>query len=144
VALFWHIPWSNPETFGICPWRQEILMGMLGADLVGFHIQFFCKNFLDSVDRFLESQINWEEFSVRRGEHKTLIKPFPISVGFEGPVSAREEILDKTALREGILKELGIQATYLGVGVDRLDYTKGIPERFRAIERFLEKYPDYV
>ena len=144
VALFWHIPWSNPETFGICPWRQEILMGMLGADLIGFHIQFFCNNFLDSVDRFLESQINWEEFSVRRGEHKTLIKPFPISVGFEGPVAAREKMLDKTALREGILKELGIQATYLGVGVDRLDYTKGIPERFRAIERFLEKYPDYV
>lgn len=144
VALFWHIPWSNPETFGICPWRQEILMGMLGADLIGFHIQFFCNNFLDSVDRFLESQINWEEFSVRRGEHKTLIKPFPISVGFEGLVVAQGNAVDRTALREGILKELGLQTTYLGVGVDRLDYTKGIPERFRAIGRFLEKYPEYV
>lgn len=143
VALFWHIPWSNPESFGICPWRQEILMGMLGADLIGFHIQFFCNNFLDTVDRFLESQIDWEEFSVRRGEHKALIKPFPISVGDEGPADGNGPG-DKNALRETILKEIGVQAGHIGVGVDRIDYTKGIPERFRAIERFLEKYPEFV
>ncbi len=144
VALFWHIPWSNPESFGICPWRQEILMGMLGADLIGFHIQFFCNNFLDTVDRFLESQIDWEEFSVRRGDHKALIKPFPISVGFNEGAEAQQEPGDKAALRETILKEIGVQARYVGVGVDRIDYTKGIPERFRAIERFLEKHPEFV
>ena len=143
VALFWHIPWSNPESFGICPWRQEILMGMLGADLIGFHIQFFCNNFLDTVDRFLESQIDWEEFSVRRGEHKVLIKPFPISVAFDEGVEDKQP-RDKATLRETILKEIGVQSRYIGVGVDRIDYTKGIPERFRAIERFLEKYPEFV
>jgi trehalose 6-phosphate synthase len=143
VALFWHIPWSNPESFGICPWRQEILMGMLGADLIGFHIQFFCNNFIDTVDRFLESKIDWEEFSVRRGEHTVLIKPFPISVGDEG-ISAGSGPEDKVGLREAILKEIGVQARFIGVGVDRIDYTKGIPERFRAIERFLEKYPEFV
>jgi trehalose-6-phosphate synthase len=143
VALFWHIPWPNPESFGICPWRQEILMGMLGADLVGFHIQFFCNNFLDTVDRFLESQIDWEEFSVHRGNHKALIKPFPISVAINEEVSDKKP-QDKAALRETVLKELGIQARYIGVGVDRIDYTKGIPERFRAIDRFLEKYPEFI
>jgi trehalose-6-phosphate synthase len=143
VALFWHIPWPNPESFGICPWRQEILMGMLGADLIGFHIQFFCNNFLDTVDRFLESQIDWDEFSVHRGEHRALIKPFPISVALSegvGDTSPR----DKAVLREAILKEIDVHARYIGVGVDRIDYTKGIPERFRAIERFLEKYPEFI
>ena len=144
VALFWHIPWSNPESFGICPWRQEILIGMLGADLLGFHIQFFCNNFLDTVDRFLESQIDWEQFSVKRGGHSTLVKPFPISVSYDHKVEVEAEKLGKTTDRDFILKEIGIQVKYLGVGVDRIDYTKGIPERFKAIERFLEKYPEFV
>ncbi len=144
VALFWHIPWPNPESFGICPWRQEILIGMLGADLLGFHIQFFCNNFLDTVDRFLESQIDWEQFSVNRGGHGTIVKPFPISVGYDQAGEIGDELIDRNSIRESILKEIGIQTKYLGVGVDRIDYTKGIPERFRAIERFLEKYPEFI
>jgi trehalose 6-phosphate synthase len=144
VALFWHIPWPNPESFGICPWRHEILIGMLGADLLSFHIQFFCNNFLDTVDRFLESQIDWEQFSVNRGGHATLVKPFPISVSYDHKLEIESATTDATSMRVSILKEIGIQAKYLGVGVDRIDYTKGIPERFRAIERFLEKYPEFV
>ncbi|MBE0602772.1 MAG: trehalose-6-phosphate synthase [Deltaproteobacteria bacterium] len=143
VALFWHIPWPNPEAYGICPWKQEILLGMLGADIIGFHIQFHCNNFLESVDRFLESKINWEQFSVTRGDHSTLIRPYPISVGFDSSPSAADGP-DKGASKERLLKEHGIQAEFLGVGVDRIDYTKGIPERFRAIERFLEKYPEFL
>lgn len=142
VALFWHIPWPNPESFGICPWRQEILIGMLGADLLGFHIQFFCNNFLDTVDRFLESKIDWEQFAVSRSSHSTLVKPFPISVGYEEHVYA--DVEDAGMIRESIFKEIGMQTEYIGVGVDRIDYTKGIPEKFRAIERFLEKYPEYI
>lgn len=144
VALFWHIPWPNPEAYGICPWHQEILMGMLGADIMGFHIQFHCNNFLDTVDRFLESKIDWEQFSVSRAGHTTLVKPFPISVGFEGVSDKGNAVREKIALRENILKEIDINADYLGVGVDRIDYTKGIPERFRAVERFLEKYPEFA
>ena len=144
VALFWHIPWPNPESFGICPWRQEILIGMLGADLLSFHIQFFCNNFLDTVDRFLESQIDWEQFSVNRGGHSTLVKPFPISVSYDHRAEMEHTGIDKESLRESIMKGIGIQAQYLGVGVDRIDYTKGIPERFRAVERFLEKYPEFL
>lgn len=142
VAIFWHIPWPNPEAFGICPWRKEILQGMLGSDVIGFHIQFHCNNFLETVDRFLESKIDWERFSVTRGGHTTLVKPFPISVSLEDPSGATspEELPEK----EDLLREIGVQAEYLGVGVDRIDYTKGIPERFRAIERFFEKYPEYL
>ncbi len=143
VALFWHIPWPNPEAYGICPWHQEILQGMLGADLIGFHIQFHCNNFLESVDRFLESKINWEQFSITRGDHTTSIKPFPISVSFDSSLPDADSP-GREAWKEGILKEHGIQAEFLGVGVDRIDYTKGIPERFRAVERFLEKYPEYL
>jgi len=145
VALFWHIPWPNPESFGICPWRQEILIGMLGADLMAFHIQAFCNNFLDTVDRFLESQIDWEQFSVNRAGHFTLVKPFPISVGFDERTNG-EAVPGETkeSLRESLFRETGIGTRYLGVGVDRIDYTKGIPERLRAIERFLDKYPEFV
>ena len=142
VAIFWHIPWPNPEAYGICPWRQEILQGMLGSDIIGFHIQFHCNNFLETVDRFLESKIDWEQFSVTRAGHTTLVKPFPISVNFEqsyGPASPQE-----WTAKEDLLRGIGIQAEYLGVGVDRIDYTKGIPERFGAIERFFEKYPEYL
>jgi alpha,alpha-trehalose-phosphate synthase [UDP-forming] len=144
VAIFWHIPWPNPEAYGICPWHREILVGMLGADIIGFHIQFHCNNFLDTVDRFLESKIDWERFSVDRGGHSTLVKPFPISVSFEGISEKVADLEEKGLLRETILKELDIHAECLGIGVDRIDYTKGIPERFRAIERFLEKYPEFI
>jgi trehalose-6-phosphate synthase len=145
VALFWHIPWPNPEAYGICPWQQEILMGMLGADIIGFHIQFHCNNFLDTVDRFLESKIDWEQFSIERGGHTTLIKPFPISVDFESSVLHGLTVTQgRESLKDHLLKEIGVQAEYLGVGVDRIDYTKGILERFRAIDRFLQKYPEFI
>jgi trehalose 6-phosphate synthase len=142
VSIFWHIPWPNPEAYGICPWHQEILQGMLGSDIIGFHIQFHCNNFMETVDRFLESKIDWEQFSVTRGGHSTLIKPFPISVNFEEP--SEMTLSNDCPTKEDLLRKIGVQAEYLGVGVDRIDYTKGIPERFRAIERFFEKYPEFL
>lgn len=142
VAVFWHIPWPNPESFSICPWQREILQGLLGADLLGFHVQFHCNNFLETVDRALESRIDWERFTVNRERHTTIVRPFPISVAINRPPTSAGEappLIDK----ETLLKELGIKAEFLAVGVDRIDYTKGIIERFRAVEHFLEKYPDY-
>lgn len=142
VAIFWHIPWPNPEAYGICPWRQEILLGMLGADIIGFHIQFHCNNFLETVDRFLESKIDWEQFSVTRGGHTTLVQPFPISVSPDH--SSGTPPPEGWPTKEDLLRKAGVRSEYLGVGVDRIDYTKGIPERFRAIERFFDKYPEYL
>ncbi len=143
VAIFWHIPWPNPEAFRICPWQQELLDGLLGADLIGFHTQYHCNNFLETVDRALESRIDWDRFAVNRHGHTTLVKPFPISIAFPQHESGWEGEDSKTDLKFRLFRELGVQAWYLGVGVDRIDYTKGIVERFQGIERFLERFPAY-
>ncbi len=137
VAIFWHIPWPNFEAFSICPWQRELLDGMLGADLIGFHTQYYCNNFLETVDRTTEARIDWEQFSVARGDRITYVKPFPISV-------APEFVDDPPPrTREELLQDLGVSVEFLGVGVERLDYTKGLPERFRALGRFLERHPEY-
>jgi trehalose-6-phosphate synthase len=143
VAIFWHIPWPNPEVFGICPWQRELIDGLLGADLVGFHIQSHCNNFLSTVDRAVEALTEWDRFSVNRQGHVTRVRPYPISVGLQenghSPQPPRT-MQDECA---ALCNELGISATLLGVGVDRVDYTKGILERFRGIELFFELYPSY-
>jgi alpha,alpha-trehalose-phosphate synthase [UDP-forming] len=144
VAIFWHIPWPNQEAFGICPWQRQLVDGLLGADLIGFHIQSHCNNFLQTVDRIVESRVDWEHFSVLRQSHRTIVRPFPISVDLTEDESIagaddRVSYLDRSSLMHSI----GVDAPIIGVGVDRVDYTKGIPERFQAIERFLEKYPKF-
>jgi trehalose-6-phosphate synthase len=142
TAIFWHIPWPNPESFSICPWQQELLDGLLGADLIGFHVQAHCNNFLNTVDRTLEARVDWEHFAVKRMGHWSTVLPFPISVELLDDGSAQS--IDMSSDTRGALcSELGIDATFLGVGVDRLDYTKGIVERFLAVESFLERHPRY-
>jgi trehalose-6-phosphate synthase len=144
VAIFWHIPWPNPEVFGICPWQRELLDGLLGADLIGFHIQQHCNNFLETVDRALEALTEWDRFAVNRQGHVTRVRPYPISVAFpENGHAALNEQKSAGELRAEICSELDVEGSLLGVGVDRVDYTKGIIERFRGIEHFLELYPNY-
>src|SRR3989441_2167776 len=137
VALFWHIPWPNFEAFGICPWQEEILLGMLGADLIGFHTQFHCNNFLETVERTIEGRVEWDHFTVIRGQHTTHVLPFPISVATDALID------DPPVDRATLLASLEVSAEFLGVGVERIDYTKGLPERFRAIRRFFERWPQY-
>jgi alpha,alpha-trehalose-phosphate synthase [UDP-forming] len=145
IAIFWHIPWPNPEAFGICPWRRELLDGLLGADLVGFHTQAHCNNFLETVDQTLQSRIEWERFAVKRDDHVTFVRPFPISVDIrESLLPPQDALVSPYVQRAKLLKNLGVTAQFLGVGVDRIDYTKGILERFRAVERFLERWPAYI
>jgi len=140
VAIFWHIPWPNPESFGICPWQREILQGMLGADLIGFHTQYHCNHFLETVSTVLESRVLWENFSVKIGGQTTLVKPFPISIAFTlKDYDNNSPKVNPTQLLNGH----GITSKFVGIGVDRIDYTKGIIEKFLAIERFLEKNPSY-
>lgn len=142
VMIFWHIPWPNPEVFGICPWQRELVDGLLGADLVGFHTQTHCNNFLETVDRALEALTEWDRFAVNRQGHVTQVRPYPISVAF--PNGKPRKIYASAGEERGRLcEELGIEASLLGVGVDRVDYTKGILERFRGIERFIEMNPAY-
>jgi len=169
VAIFWHIPWPNAEAFGICPWQSELIDGLLGADILGFHIQSHCNNFLETVDRVLEARTDWEHFSIRRGGHLSLVRPFPISVAWDehiaensgyrgvrpgfagGPAIVRasaqlgEEDSRTTDITHTPLhRELGIEGMHLLLGVDRMDYTKGIVERLLAVEYLLEEHPWYL
>ena len=142
VAQFWHIPWPNREAFRICPWQEEILDGLLGNHLLGFHIRYHCNNFLDTIDRAIEARVDWDRYEVSRGGKKTAVRPFPISVDFEElsrQAQQREAGEEIASLRE----RLGLTDELVGIGLDRIDYTKGIPDRFRAIDRFLDKYPQY-
>jgi trehalose 6-phosphate synthase len=142
VIAFWHIPWPNAEQFGICPWEQELLEGMLGASILGFHTQFHCNNFLDSVDRFLEARIDREQNAVVQQGRSTLVRAYPISV--EWPVRWLAEAPSVAECRRQVFEELGLpQDALLGLGVDRLDYTKGIEERLSAVEQLLERFPAF-
>jgi trehalose 6-phosphate synthase len=142
IIMFWHIPWPNSERFGICPHRDELLDGMLGASILGFHTQFHCNNFIDSVERFLESRIDREQNAVVQGGQRTLVRPYPISL--EWPVRWLATAPSIADCRAQVRAELGIaEDALLGVGVDRLDYTKGIEERLLAVERLLERFPAF-
>ena len=142
VAIFWHIPWPNAEVFAICPYQRELLDGLLGADLIGFHTQTHCNNFLETVDRSVEALTEWDRFAVNRQGHVTRVRPYPISVAFTNG-NRKEEWRNAGEERAKLSEELEIEGSLLGVGVDRVDYTKGILERFRGIERFIEMNPAY-
>jgi trehalose 6-phosphate synthase len=143
ILTFWHIPWPNAERFGICPWERELLEGMLGASILGFHTRAHCSNFIEAVDRYLESRIDRERNSVVLGGRETLIRPYPISI--EWPSHWAAGTPSAAQCREEVRRELGLAPdVLLGVGVDRIDYTKGIEERLLAVERFLERNPGWI
>jgi trehalose 6-phosphate synthase len=153
VLQFWHIPWPNREAFRVCPWQEQILDGLLGNDLLSFHIQYHCNNFLETVDRALESRVDMERFAVTRGGKITYVRPQPISIDPDlatalAPDSTAGEgepgRKGENAVREErrLRKRLGLRDQPILVGVDRVDYTKGIPERLRAIDRLLTLHPE--
>ncbi len=143
ILTFWHIPWPNPESFGICPWRSEILEGMLGSTILGFHTRFHCKNFIETVDRYLEARIEHEHSTITFGGEQTLVESYPISIEWPLPEEAREWP-SPAQCRNELSERLGIpQGHRIAVGVDRFDYTKGILERLNAVERMLEKHPEW-
>jgi trehalose 6-phosphate synthase len=143
IICFWHIPWPNPEAFGILPWREEVLAGLLGSSILGFHTRFHVNNFVDTVDRVLEARVDRETFSVTYGGRTTAVKRYPISIEWPPAESAqwptvaecRSAVRRRYALGDGVA---------IGIGVDRMDYTKGILERFRAVERLLELEPQWI
>jgi len=142
IALFWHIPWPNAETFGICPWRREILQSMLQADILGFHTRYHCQNFLASVDRYIESHIDREHSTVTTGERVCHVNSYPISIEWPPYWLAGQPPVEEC--RKAIMERFGLPAgVRIGVGVERWDYTKGIVDRMLAIERLLETEPQW-
>jgi trehalose 6-phosphate synthase len=143
VITFWHIPWPNPEAFAICPWRSELLHGLLGSSILGFHTQYHCNNFLDTVDRLLEARVDRETFTVSHGGLDTAVHRYPISI--EWPPAPLAQAKSVAEARETVRVRLDLPRDHkLGVGIERLDYTKGIIERFRAVERLLELDPRWI
>lgn len=142
ILTFWHIPWPNAEQFGICPWRNELIEGLLGSSILGFHTQQHCNQFFDAVDTYVESRIDREERAVIQGRRRTQIRPYPISI--EWPVRWLENLPNQAECRRAVFAELDLpDHTLLGVGVDRLDYTKGIEERFLAVDELLTRHPEF-
>ncbi len=144
ILTFWHIPWPNPESFGICPWRREILQGMLGSTILGFHTLFHCKNFIETVDRFLEARIEHEHSTISYKGKQTLVEAYPISIEWPSDevVASWPSVPE---CRRRVIERLGLPADVcLAVGIDRFDYTKGILERLHAVERLLEKRPEWI
>jgi trehalose 6-phosphate synthase len=141
LAIFWHIPWPNAEAFGICPWQASLLDGLLGADLIGFHIPLHCNNFLSTVDRVLEARTDREHMTARRDGHTTAVRPYPVSVAFDG---SKPERKTPAPSHDELLKEFGLHCETMIVGVDRMDYTKGIVERLVAVEELLKTHPYYL
>jgi len=142
VAQFWHIPWPNPEVLRGFPWKEELLDGLLGNDMLGFHLRFHCQNFLDTVDRMMEAKIDREKYAITRGGKSTSVRAFPISIDFERHSRMAESATTEEHM-EHWRRTLGLHGELVGLGIDRIDYTKGICERLRALDRFLTKHPEY-
>lgn len=143
IAHFWHIPWPNPEVFRICPWKQDILRGMLGNNILGFHIRYHGNNFMETVDRELEARIDRERSAIVYRRHMTKIRAFPISIDFDSITrQAASRATDERI--ECIRRRFHLtENTIIGVGADRIDYTKGLPERIEAVDHFLDRFPEY-
>lgn len=142
IVTFWHIPWPNAETFGICPWREEIIDGLLGSSILGFHTQAHCNNFIDAVDTYMESRIDRERDSVTYGGKETLIRPYPISI--EWPPTALEGQRPVEECRRIVRERLRVAPDMrVGVGIERFDYTKGILDRMQAIDALLTEHPEW-
>lgn len=142
IAQFWHIPWPNREVFRAFPWHAELLDGLLGNDLLGFHLPHHCQNFLQTVDCSIEARVDPAGSEIYRGAHSTLVRPFPIGIDFDEHADLAESDQVAAQMRRW-RKELSLSGKLLGIGIDRLDYTKGIPERLRFLDRLLERNPGY-
>lgn len=143
IGIFWHIPWPTPEIFRICPWRHQILEGMLGSDFIGFHRHYQVENFIDCLREEIGVIVESEPRSVLYKKRLTKIAHLPSGIDIE---EIDQKFRDGNHLDRSILKQdlgLDIQSKYLILGVDRVDYTKGLIERLRILDRFFEKYPQY-
>ncbi len=143
TAQFWHIPWPNSEVVRILPFKEELLDDLLYNDLLAFQVQYHLMNFLDTVNRYIESRVEYDISRISRGGRTTLVRSFPIGIDFAqvSRLSASEKIAE---MRNEYQKKYRLKDKVVAIGVDRIDYTKGIVERFRAVDRFLEKNPEYI
>lgn len=143
-AHFWHIPWPNREIFRAFPWAEELLHGMLGNDLLGFHIHYHCQNFLETVDRGIEARVDTDRSEIVRRGHVTRVRPFPISIDFEADSRDAQSPAVFAAMKRWHERLPGLRGRKLGASIERLDYSKGIPHRLHGLEHFLDTHPEWL
>ncbi|WP_299823235.1 bifunctional alpha,alpha-trehalose-phosphate synthase (UDP-forming)/trehalose-phosphatase [uncultured Pontibacter sp.] len=138
IGFFQHIPFPSYEVFRLLPWRKKLLEGMLGSDLVGFHTYDDMRHFLSSVNRLVGygSMHGW----INTGNRSLLVDSFPMGIDYEK--YSQTAVSEEVAKREAIYRS-NLKADKLIISIDRLDYSKGIPKRLEAFEKFLEKYPEF-
>jgi trehalose 6-phosphate synthase len=140
VVAFWHIPWPSPRMFNVCPWGREVLTGLLGSDVVGFQTAEDCSNFLDTIEARLDADVDRRNNVVAFQGRLTEVHDYPVGIEWANP--GIRAAPNASGCRERVCRELELPAgARLGVGIDRLDYTKGINEKFLAIERLLDAHP---
>ena len=142
IAHFWHIPWPDWSVFRVCPQSKEILEGLLGNDLIGFQIPLFVKNFLDCVKERLNADIDYHQSTVTYRGHITRLKAFPISVDYEKFNSMASSQRTEAAIKK--IRDRYKLKGYIGIGVDRLEYTKALIKRLQAINLFFERYERFI
>jgi len=141
TALFWHIPWPYPDRLRICPWRRELVAGLLANDLLAFQVERDRRNFLMAAEEELNAEVELESSRVRFNGRTTTVVSVPIGVDYDriqGFAADAALAAEQDRLRE----LLNLRAEVIGLGVDRLDYTKGIPERLSAIDLLMTQRPD--
>jgi trehalose 6-phosphate synthase len=141
TALFWHIPWPYPDRLRICPWRRELVAGLLANDLIAFQLERDRRNFLLAAEEELRAEVEIESSRVRFGGRSSTVVSVPIGVDYDriqGFAADPKLLSEQERLRE----LLGLRADIIGLGVDRLDYTKGIPERLDALDALMTQRPD--
>lgn len=139
IAHFWHIPWPDWSVFRVCPQSKELLEGLLGSDLIGFQIPLFAKNFIECVSESLNAAIDYQNSTIDYNGHTTRLKAFPISIDYDKFNSMASLPQTKKAM-ENIRRRYAIRNGFIGIGVDRLEYTKALIKRLQAIDLFFERY----
>ncbi len=141
IGTFWHIPWPTYEIFRICPWRKQIIEGLLGSDFIGFHRGYHVDNFIQCARRELEVIIDSEPSSIQYKERQTKLSHIPAGIDYH---EIKKELgKHKNVTKKIFQTDFDINTLYVVVGVDRVDYTKGLIERLKIIDRFLDKYPEF-
>ncbi len=143
MGFFWHIPWPGLEVFKICPWKEEILEAILSNKVVGFHTGEYVRNFLYCVEKLLDRvSVDWQNYEVTYKEAKTTVKSLPIGIDYTRitKIAHSKTPEDVNAQR----RKFEVIGKKFIISVDRMDYTKGIPEKLRAIDYLFTKYPEFI
>jgi trehalose 6-phosphate synthase len=142
IVTFWHIPWPRSHDYAICPWSRQLLQGLLGSSILGFQTPEDCRNFIETVESALDVQVDRSRNVITYRNRQTAVRAYPVSV--EWPSRCASQSPSAETCRADIRRQLGLPPNVrLVVGVDRLDYTKGLDEKARAIERLFEAHPEF-